>query len=106
MISIADVRRGALDAIDRFVNTEPTPEAVLRRSVDVLAERFDYPAVAVRRPGAADIVAGAAASPSAETYPIVFSGEEVGRLVVDGAGEHDRAFLEHVARMLSSRCGR
>jgi L-methionine (R)-S-oxide reductase len=42
MISTADARRGAVDAIDRYVNSEPTTDAVLRRVAELLAERFDH----------------------------------------------------------------
>lgn len=103
MISIADVRRGALDAIDRIVNTEPTLDDVLRRSVEVLAGRFELWGIGVRRPGAGDVAAGGPLSESAKSFPIIFSGKEVGTLLVEGATDDDRAFLEQVARMLSSR---
>jgi hypothetical protein len=106
MISIADARRGALDAIDRHVNTGPDPETVLRRSTEVLVERLGYAFVAVRRPGAGDVYAGEPPSAATRSFPIVLGAEEVGVLLVDGAGDGDREFLEHVARMLSSRCAR
>ena len=41
-IARADMHRGALDAIDRYVDTEPTPEHVLQRTVDLLAARFEH----------------------------------------------------------------
>lgn len=106
MISIADARRGALDAIDRHVNTGPDPETVLRRSAEVLVERLGYLSVAVRRPGAGDVYAGERPSAAARSFPIELGAEEVGVLLVDGAGDDDLEFLEHVARMLSSRCTR
>ncbi len=106
MISIADRRRGALEAIDRYVNTEPTAEGVLRRSAEALVERLGFSAVSVQRPGVEDIGAGSVASAAATSVPILLAGREVGRLLVDGAGDDDLAFLEHVSRMLSSRCER
>ncbi len=42
MISLLDRRRGALDAIDRAVNTERTAASVLERAVELLAETFDH----------------------------------------------------------------
>jgi len=106
MISIADRRRGALEAIDRHVNTEPTADRVLLRSAEVLVERLGFAAVAVRRPGFEEVGAGAAPSAVATVVPIRFGTREVGQLVVDPASEDDLGFLEHVARMLSSRCER
>jgi hypothetical protein len=108
-IALADVRRGALDAIDRWVNVEPTDEGVPQRTVELLAERFERLAgVAVRRPGCPEIAAGAPASEGAARFPIRFGEQVVGELVAEPAAgpldEEERAFLEHVARMVSSRC--
>jgi GAF domain-containing protein len=41
-ISLADARRGALDAIDRYVNAEPTAEQALQRTVELLQDRFEH----------------------------------------------------------------
>lgn len=106
MISVADARRGVLDAIDRSVNTEPTAEGVLRRSVTLLSERLGYPSVSVSRAGLADVAAGEPPSEGALRLPIEHRGNVVGELCVGGAASDDREFLEHVARMLSSRCER
>ncbi len=106
MISVADARRGVLEAIDRYVNSEPTADGVLRRSATVLRDRIGYPSVSVARPGRADITVGGPSSEPAVRLPIEHRGEPVGELCVGGADADDRAFLEHVARMLSSRCER
>src|SRR5262245_45762118 len=42
MTSAADLRRGTLDAVDRIVHAEPTPEQILQRTVDLLHNRFEH----------------------------------------------------------------
>jgi GAF domain-containing protein len=42
MTSAADLRRGTLDAVDRIVHSETTPERVLQRTVDLLHTRFEH----------------------------------------------------------------
>jgi GAF domain-containing protein len=153
MISRADVQRGVLDAVDRAVNSEPTGEGVLRRTVELLHDRFEHYAwVGVylvedgelvlgpwkgpsatehaRIPIGQGICGAAAASGETEVVddvnadprylacfpstrsevvvPIHFGGRVVGEIDIDSdraaafdAG--DRRFLEHVARMISSR---
>jgi GAF domain-containing protein len=153
MISRADVQRGVLDAVDRAVNSEPTGEGVLRRTVELLHDRFDHYAWVgiylveggelvlgpwrglsetehVRIPVGQGICGAAAASgetvivddvnadprylacfPSTRSeivVPIHFGGQVVGEIDIDSDqaaafDADDRRFLEHVARMLSSR---
>jgi L-methionine (R)-S-oxide reductase len=150
----ADVRRGALDAIDRYVNAEPTAERVLARTVELLHDTFDhYSWVGVYLVDGAELVLGpwkgpqatehvripvgqgicGAAAASGETevvddvaadprylacfpttrseivVPIHLAGRVVGELDIDSDrpaafDADDRRFLEHVARMVSSRC--
>jgi L-methionine (R)-S-oxide reductase len=152
-ISRADAERGALDAIDRYVNAEPTATLVLQRTVDLLEGRFEHyawvgiylvegcelvlgpwqgPAATehVRIPVGQGICGAAAASGETEivgdvnsdgrylacfpstrseiVVPIHFGGEVVGEIDIDSDSpsafdEQDKAFLEHVARMISSR---
>lgn len=104
MISLADARRGALEAIDRHVNTGATAEDVLRPSVELLVERLGYPSVSVSRPGLPEVTAGGQPHGQALRVPILHAGQQVGELAVGGAADDDREFVEHVARMLSSRC--
>lgn len=153
MISTADARRGALDAIDRYVNAEPTVQRVLQRTANLLRERFDRyswvgiylvegdeltlaawngPAETqhVRIPIGRGICGAAAASGETEVVddvtaderylacfastrseivvPIHSGGRVAGEIDIDSDeaaafDEGDRAFLEHVARMLASR---
>ena len=42
MSTTADTYRGALEAVDRIVNRELDPGDVLRRTVEVLHDRFDH----------------------------------------------------------------
>jgi GAF domain-containing protein len=153
VITAADTRRGALDAIDRYVNAEPTVVRVLERTVALLRERFghygwvgvylvegddlvlaawDGPEATehVRIPVGQGICGAAAASGETEivddvasderylacfastrseiVVPIHSGGRVAGEIDIDSDepaafGEDDRAFLEHVARMLASR---
>ena len=153
MTSLVDVRRGVLDAIDRYVHAEPTGRDVLQRTVDLLHERFEnYSWVGVYLvendqlvlaawqgpeetehvsiPIGEGICGSAAASGKTEivddvnadprylacfvstrseiVVPIVFAGQVVGEIDIDSDEQaafdgDDRAFLEHVARMVSSR---
>lgn len=41
-IADADLRRGVLDAIDRVINSEPAPDLVLQRTVELLHDRFEH----------------------------------------------------------------
>jgi GAF domain-containing protein len=154
MIARADVQRGVLDAVDRAVNAEPTPEGVLRRTVELLHDRFDHyswvgiylvedgelvlgpwkgPSATehVRIPIGQGICGAAAASGETEivddvnadprylacfastrseiVVPIHYQGRVVGEIDIDSDrpaafDAEDRRFLEHVARMISSRC--
>jgi GAF domain-containing protein len=153
VIHPADTRRGALDAIDRFVNCEPEVETVLQKTVEMLDQRFDHygwvgvylvdgddlvlaawsgPAATehVRIPVGQGVCGAAAASGQTEivddvsadprylacfpstrseiVVPIGSGGRVVGEIDIDSDepaafGDDDRAFLEHVARMLASR---
>jgi L-methionine (R)-S-oxide reductase len=40
--SVTDIRRGALDAIDRIVHAGATPQDVLQRTVELLHDRFEH----------------------------------------------------------------
>lgn len=154
MISRADVQRGVLDAVDRHVNSEPTAEGVLRRTVELLHEKFDhYTWVGIYRVEGGELVLGpwqgpeatehvripvgegicgaAAASGQTEVVddvnadprylacfpstrseivvPIHFQGDVIGEIDIDSDrpaafDAEDRRFLEHVSRMISSRC--
>ena len=147
MSASADVRRGALDAIDRYVNSEPTGHHVLQRTVDLLYDTFEHyswigiylvegddlvlaawqgpePTEHVTIPIGEGICGSAAASGKTEVvddvgadqrylacFPstkITFGGDVVGEIDIDSDtpsafGDDDQAFLEHVARMVSSR---
>jgi GAF domain-containing protein len=160
VITAADSRRGAIDAIDRYVNSEATAQDVLERTAELLHERFghyswvgfylvegdDLVLAAWRGPEATEHVririgegiCGAAAAsgrtelvddveadprylacfPSTRSeivVPIFAPGRVgagttrvLGEIDIDSdepaAFDHgDRSFLEHVARMVSTR---
>jgi L-methionine (R)-S-oxide reductase len=42
MTAAVDAYRGALEAVDRIVNREPEADEVLRKTVEVLHDRFDH----------------------------------------------------------------
>jgi len=78
MIALADTRRGALDAIDRYVNTEPTPERVLQRTVDQLTDRFDhYTWVGVYVVVGSNLVLGAWSGPQVTQHVRIPIGEGI-----------------------------
>jgi GAF domain-containing protein len=146
-----------LDAIDRYVNSEPTAERVLRRTVDLLQDTFaHYSWVGVYLVEGDDLVLGPWKGPEATEHTRIpighgicgaaaatghtevvadVSGDErylacfpstrseivvpilapmqptrvIGEIDIDSVepgafDDADRAFLEHVARMVSSRC--
>jgi len=152
VISAADTRRGALEAIDRFVNSQPTAHDVLGRTAELLRERFDHvdgddlvlaawdgpEATEHDRIRVGQGICGAAAAsgrtevvddveadaryiacfPSTRSEIVVpiFAPERVGTGTGRVLGEididsdepaafddGDRVFLEHVARMVSTR---
>lgn len=154
MIAAADVRRGVLDAVDRYVNSEPTGHHVLQRTVELLHESFaHYSWVGVYLVEQDDLVLAAWTGPAATEHeripigegicgsaaatgktemvedvhahsrylacfpstrseivvPILFQHEVIGEIDIDSDEpaaftSEDQAFLEHVARILSSRC--
>jgi GAF domain-containing protein len=160
MISTADARRGAVDAIERYVETEQTTHGMLERTATLLHERFeryswvgfylvegdDLVLAAWRGPRETehvririgDGICGAAAAsgtteivddvegdsryiacfPSTRSEivvpilapgPVGDEGDRVrGEIDIDSDepaafDEGDRVFLEHVARMVSTR---
>lgn len=78
VMSLSDRRRGALDAIDRFVNSEPTSDRALQRTVDLLRERFDhYSWVGIYRVEGADLVLGPWNGPAPTEHARIPIGEGI-----------------------------
>lgn len=69
MIAAAERRRGALDAIERAVDAEPTAERVLERAVEILHDRFeDYSWVGIYLLDGDELVLGAWRGPEATEH--------------------------------------
>lgn len=111
----ADVYRGALEAVDRIVNRESEADEVLRKTVEVLHDRFaHYSWVGIYLVEGDDLVLGPWKGPQAENaekivVPIAYEGKIVGEIDIDADrpaafGEADRAFLERVAVLISPHC--
>ena len=97
---------GALDAIDRILNRGGEVDDLLREVVGALVERGGcrWAGILFAEPG--ELVLGPqAGTPDPETrvqVPVVYRGDRVAELVVDGCD--DRAFLERVAVLISAHC--
>ncbi len=100
---------GALEAIDRIVNRGGDADDVLRDVVRTLHERAGYPWVALLFVEESGLVVGpqAGTDPRPDEraqLPVEYQGSRVAELVVDGAPDEDRAFLERVAVLVSAHC--
>jgi putative methionine-R-sulfoxide reductase with GAF domain len=108
-----DTHRGALEAVDRIVNRESEADEVLRKTVEVLHDRFEhYSWVGIYLVEADDLVLGpwkgsqAAEHADQIVFPIAYEGKIVGEIHIDSDppaafGEADRVFLERVALLIS-----
>jgi GAF domain-containing protein len=77
-ITRADAHRGALDAIDRYVNSEPNAESVLRRTVELLHDLFDhYSWVGIYIVDGDDLVLGPWLGPEATEHTRIPIGEGI-----------------------------
>ena len=102
-------RSGALEAIDRILNLGGDADDVLRDVVRTLHERAGYPWVALLFVEDGSLVVGpqAGSEPRPDErlqLPVDYQGSRVAELVVDGASDSDRAFLERVAVLVSAHC--
>ena len=97
---------GALDAIDRILNRGGEVDDLLREVVDTLVERGGCTWAGILFAEPDELVLGPqAGAPHPETrvqIPVVYRGDRVAELVVDGCD--DRAFLERVATLVSVHC--
>jgi hypothetical protein len=97
---------GALDAVDRILNRGGDADDVLRGVVAALVERGGCAWAGILFAEEGDLVLGPqAGEPSAEQrtqIPVVYRGDRVAELVVDGCD--DRAFLDRVAVLISAHC--
>lgn len=78
MISTADRRRGALEAVDRAVEAEPSFERVLERVVEILYEGFDaYTWVGVYLVDGPELVLGPWRGPEATEHVRIPAGQGI-----------------------------
>lgn len=78
MSAAADTYRGALEAVDRIVNREPEADEVLRKTVDVLHERFEqYSWVGIYLVEGDDLVLGPWKGPQATDHVRIAIGEGI-----------------------------
>jgi hypothetical protein len=100
----ADTRRGVLDAVDRVLNRGGDADDVLRAVVQTLVERGGYTWAQISFIEGDALIAGPAAGEPDErrrsTAPVVYRGERVGELTVDGPD--DAELLERVAVLVSA----
>jgi hypothetical protein len=100
----ADTRRGVIDAVERILNRGGDADDVLRAVVGALVERGGYAWAQISFVEGDRLVAGpAAGEPDQErrsTAHVVYRGERVGELAVDGPD--DAELLERVAVLVSA----
>ena len=96
---------GALEALDRILNRGGDADDVLRAVVDVLHERLGcWVGIFFVEDGALVLgpVRGEPNEARRRRVPVVFGGERVAELAVDG--DADQAFLERAALLISPYC--
>jgi hypothetical protein len=99
---------GALEAIDRILNRGGDADEILREVVAVLHERAGYDWAGIFFVEGGQLQLGpSAGEPDASrraTAVVVWQGQRVAELAVDGAAPADRSFLERVAVLVSGHC--
>jgi hypothetical protein len=98
---------GALEALDRVLNRGGDADDVLRAAVEIVARRFEWAGLSFREEGRLVLgPQGGAPDESRRTsVPVVFRGDQVAELAVDGdVDEEGRRFLDRVALLISAHC--
>ena len=97
---------GAVDAIDRILNRGGEVDDVLREVVGALVERGGCTWAGILFVEQGELVLGPqAGTPHPDNraqIPVVYRGDRVAELVVDGCD--DRASLDRVAALISAHC--
>ena len=100
----ADPRRGVIDSVDRILNRGGDADDVLREVVQALVERGGYAWAGISFVESDALVRGPWAGEPDEsrraTTEIVYRGERVGELAVDGPA--DPELLDRVATLVSA----
>ena len=97
-----------LEAVDSILDCGGDADDVLRRVVATLHERAGYAWAGIFFVEEGSLILGpAAGEPDASRrsqVPVLWQGDRIAELAVDGAPEEDRAFLERVASLVSGQC--
>ncbi|HEY4412700.1 MAG TPA: hypothetical protein VGN06_06855 [Gaiellaceae bacterium] len=98
----------ASEAIEQIVGVGGEADDVLRAVVAALHEQAGYPWAAIFFLEDGALALGPAAGEPDESrrirVPVLWQGDPVAELAVDGAPEEDRMFLERVAELVSGHC--
>jgi putative methionine-R-sulfoxide reductase with GAF domain len=109
-VSRRDVRRGALEAVERILNRGGDADDVLRAAVAVLYERLGCSWVAIAFVEGDELVIGPSqgrAAAESTAVPVVYEGRRIAELRLAPASPDDdeeRVFLERVAVLVSAHC--
>ena len=98
---------GALEALDRVLNRGGDADDVLRAAVEIVARRFQWSGLFFREEERLVLgpEAGEADESRRTSVAVVFRGDPVAELAVDGdVDEEGRQFLERVALLISAHC--
>jgi GAF domain-containing protein len=99
---------GALEAIDRILNRGGDADEVLRQVVSALHERAGYAWAGIYFVEGDGLQLGPSAGEPDETRritaPVVWQGQRVAELAVDGSAPEDRPFLDRVGLLVSGHC--
>jgi hypothetical protein len=99
---------GALEAVDRILNRGGDADDILRQVVAALHERAGYAWAGLFFVEDDALVlgpeAGAPDDAQRTTVPVLWQGERIAELAVDGAPATDMPFLERVAVLVSGHC--
>jgi len=97
-----------LDAVESILESGGDADDVLRRVVATLHERAGYAWAGIFFVDGGSLTLGpAAGEPDASRrshVPVLWQGDRIAELAVDGAPEEDHAFLERVASLVSGHC--
>lgn len=99
---------GALEAVDRILNRGGDADDILRQVVAALQEHAGYAWAGILFVEDGDLALGPHAGEPDESrrtsVPVVFQGQRIAELAVDGADPDDHEFLERVALLVSGHC--
>jgi hypothetical protein len=99
---------GALEAVERILNRGGEADEVLREIVREIVVQGGFAWAGILFVERGRLVLGPEAGESRDErrlqLPVIYKGERVAELTVDGAGESDRPALERIAVLISGHC--